>query len=324
MRRLRVNLILCLVLIAVSAAFSAFAIFRSLSVWQIAVGVTTLFLACIGAYRLALATLRQTATFVKSIEMEDFTVRFPMVADKALNEIHVSMNRIIALHKERTNALETRKLYYDRILRIMTHELRNGITPIVSLSEDMEIHPQRYAGDNLTEAISVIADESRSIKRFLDSYYELTHLPKPEIRPVDAVEFFSRMRKSFCMEAEERGVKLDFSVAREMRMPVDSDMMRRVVSNLISNALNAVEGGKDPRITVTASMPGGRLFITVSDNGCGISPRVMENLFQPFFTTRPDGNGIGLCLSRQIVRLHGGDIDVSSTEGHGTTFRITL
>lgn len=324
MRRLRLNLVISLLLAMSASAFSVYAVCHGLAVWQIAAGILAAIVAGIRVFMLATAVMRQTGMFVKAIEMKDFSVRFPATGDRALDEIHDSMNRILALHKERTYAMETRKLYYDRILRIMTHELRNGITPIVSLVEDMESHPGRYAGDNLTEALGVIADESRSIKRFLDSYYELTHLPKPDIRLVDGVTFFSQIRKAFGIEAESKGVRLDFSVAVDMEMPVDPDLMRRVVANLISNAIHAVEGCLDPRISVTASMPDGRLFVTVADNGKGISPRVMENLFQPFFTTRTDGNGIGLCLSRQIVRLHGGDIDVSSTEGHGSTFRISL
>ncbi len=259
--------------------------------------------------------------------MKDFTLRFPVTRDNEMNSIHESMNRIIDFSRDRTNALETRKLYYDRILRIMTHELRNSITPIVSLAEDMERHPERYNGDNLPEALSVIATESREVKRFLDSYYELTHLPKPEKKMVDAVEFFSQIRTLVDIKAKERGqsgVALNFAVASGMKIEIDSVQMRRVFVNLLSNALRAVDDVEAPEITVAASMPEGRPFITVSDNGCGMSARILENLFQPFFTTRPDGNGIGLCLSRQIVRLHGGDIHVSSTPGRGSTFRISL
>ncbi len=314
MNRLRLRLAASLSLLALSAFMLGATVASSGSLRLVILWSILLIAGAAASRHLLMLVLRETRTFVKALEMKAFTVRFPACADALADEIHSSMNRIIALHRDGTNALETRKLYYDRILRIMTHELRNGITPVVALCEDMQRHPDRYTGDNLAEALSVIADESLAVKRFLDSYYELTHLPAPDRREVDATEFFSQIRRAFSLRAAESGVTLEFSIARGMRLDIDPDMMKRVMVNLISNSLEAVRGADDPRITVTASMPGDRPFITVTDNGHGIPAAIMDNLFQPFFTTRPDGNGIGLCLSRQIVRLHGGDLTITSSQ----------
>lgn len=284
--------------------------------------------ACVAlVWHLSRKAIRQTMTFAKALEMKDFTLRFAESDDKEINAMNESMNRIIALYRDGTNALETRKLYYDRILRVMTHELRNSITPICSLAEDMTLHPERYDGQNLMEALSVISYESNGIKHFLDSYYELTHLPRPEKKHTDAVTFFTKVRQTFLLKAGEAGLpesSISFAIAAGMTIDIDEALMHRVLTNLLTNALDAVKGVAEPAISVTASLPEWHPYITVSDNGCGMTPQTLDNIFQPFFTTKPEGNGIGLCLSRQIVRLHEGDIRVNSTPGHGTTFHITL
>lgn len=285
-------------------------------------------LACAtAAWQLVMRLLIQVRTFVKALEMKDFTLHFPTARDRMARDVAEGMNRIIALHRDGTNALETRKLYYDRILRVMTHELRNGITPIVALAADMNAHPGRYRDANLAEAVALIADESTAIKRFLDSYYELTHLPPPEIRAVDSSEFFMQIDRTVRLMLKDRGLADDtlvYAVARDMAMEMDAGLMKRAIVNIVKNAIEAVAGNSEPRIEITASRPQGRSYITITDNGCGMTPEVLDNLFQPFFTTKPSGSGIGLCLCRQIVRLHGGDIRVSSGPGLGTTFHITL
>ena len=238
-----------------------------------------------------------------------------------------AMNRVLVRHRADALELETKKLYYDRILRIMTHEMRNAITPIVSLSADMKRNPDRYKGENLNEAVSLISDESQSIRRFLDSYYELTHLPKPQIETIDVMEFFTGIRKAFAIYLTDNGLDpdiMDYTIPVDMRLRADRDLLGRLVTNVLRNAVQAVAGVSEPHIHVDVSVSEGRPYISIEDNGCGIPAEMMQNLFQPFFTTKPGGSGIGLCLSRQIARLHGGDFTISSTPGHGTKAIITL
>lgn len=116
---------------------------------------------------------------------------------------------------------------------------------------------------------------------------------------------------------------LRFNIAEGMELRIDADMMKRAIINLLKNACEATAGTEGALVELTASMPEGRPYITVTDNGPAMPQNVLDNLFQPFFTTKPGGSGIGLCLSRQIVRLHGGDITAVSTPAQ-TTFSITL
>lgn len=271
--------------------------------------------------------IRSMSDFMDALDMNDTTIRFAESHDPDINRMSNTMRRIMAVYSSSRLELETRKLYYDRILRIMTHEMRNAITPIVSLSADMKRNPDRYKGENLNEAVSLISDESQSIRRFLDSYYELTHLPKPQIETIDVMEFFTGIRKAFAIYLTDNGLDpdiMDYTIPVDMRLRADRDLLGRLVTNVLRNAVQAVAGVPEPHIHVDVSVSEGRPYISIEDNGCGIPAEMMQNLFQPFFTTKPGGSGIGLCLSRQIARLHGGDFTISSTPAHGTKALITL
>ena len=265
--------------------------------------------------------------FMDALDMNDTTIRFAESRDPDINRMSQTMRRIMSIYSRSRLELETRKLYYDRILRIMTHEMRNAITPIVSLSTDMKRNPDRYNGEDLQEAVSLISDESQSIRRFLDSYYELTHLPKPELKSIDVMEFFSGIRKSLAIYLTDKGLDTDiinYTVPVDMQLQADRNLLGRLVTNVLRNAVDAVAVVGSPRINVEVTVSEGRPYISIEDNGCGINPEMMPNLFQPFFTTKPGGSGIGLCLSRQIARLHGGDFTITSTPGRGTKALITL
>lgn len=278
-------------------------------------------------WRLVHRLISSMSDFMSALDMNDTTIRFAESQDPDINRMSQTMRRIMAIYSSSRLELETRKLYYDRILRIMTHEMRNAITPIVSLSADMKRNPNRYRGEDLKEAVSLISDESQSIRRFLDSYYELTHLPKPEIEAIDVMDFFSGIRRSFAIYLTDKGLDtdiIDYTIPVDMQLQADMDLLGRLVTNVLRNAIDAVASVPSPRIHVDVSVSEGRPYISVEDNGCGIPAEMMPNLFQPFFTTKPGGSGIGLCLSRQIARLHGGDFTITSTPLHSTKALITL
>lgn len=275
--------------------------------------------------------IRTMSIFVSALEMNDVSVKYSLDNDDPeLRGMSQAMNRITELYRRNNIELETRKLYYDRILRVMTHEMRNAITPIISLADDMKARPARYAiqvNESYGEALSVIADQSKGIKHFLEAYYSLTHLPPPEPEGISARDFFSRIGTLFDHEAATRGLKgdiLNVTVARELVLNIDVSLMTQAIINLLRNSLDAISGRSDGRIELTATLSEGRPFLRIEDNGTGVADEIMENLFQPFMTTKPGGSGIGLCLSRQIVRLHGGDLKLMSKKNHGTNVTITL
>lgn len=326
MNRFRLNFILCVAGIVFFTALATlcFADGRyALAILSLIPAVISVILLWLLVQRL----IRSMSDFMDALDMNDTTIRFAESHDPDINRMSNTMRRIMAVYSSSRMELETRKLYYDRILRIMTHEMRNAITPIVSLSADMKRNPDRYKGENLNEAVSLISDESQSIRRFLDSYYELTHLPKPQIETIDVMEFFTGIRKAFAIYLTDNGLDpdiMDYTIPVDMRLRADRDLLGRLVTNVLRNAVQAVAGVPEPHIHVDVSVSEGRPYISIKDNGCGIPAEIMPNLFQPFFTTKPGGSGIGLCLSRQIARLHGGDFTITSTPAHGTKALITL
>lgn len=269
------------------------------------------------------------STFLKSMLAGDSTMRFdygrndPLVGDLARD-----MNSISSIYQENKGQLETSKLYYDRILKIMTHEMRNYVTPVISLTSDVSDHPDRYSSPSaLLEVISLIHSQSSGIRRFLDSYYRLTHLPPLSVSQISAADFAKRIIQLLPGELTSRNLDLSvcqFEVPQDMHLSIDISLMTQVFINLIRNALDSVSSVDNPAVTVSISASETHPFITVSDNGPGISPSIAENLFQPFFTTKPDGCGVGLTICRQIVRQHGGDLYLLASNSSVTTFAISL
>lgn len=326
MKNFRLNFILCIVGTMLFTVLTTLCLASCRHALAILSLICT-FISVTLLWRLVRRLIRSMSDFMDALDMNDTSIRFADSRDPDINRMSQTMKRIMSIYSSSRLELETRKLYYDRILRIMTHEMRNAITPIVSLSADMKKNPDRYKGDDLLEAVSLISDESQSIHRFLDSYYELTHLPKPKIDNIDVMEFFSGIRKSVTIYLKDNGNDtdiIDYTIPVDMQLKADRDLLGRLVTNVLHNAIDAISTVATPRIHVDVSVSEGHPYISVEDNGSGIPAEMMPNLFQPFFTTKSGGSGIGLCLSRQIARLHGGDFTITSIPHHGTKALITL
>lgn len=266
------------------------------------------------------------STFVNALEMNDTTTRISIGGDHELRKMTAAMNRISEIYRENMRELQTRKHYYDRVLKIITHEMRNGITPIIAISADMMAKSNRYAGQKLIDASGLINSQAEGIHRFLNAYYTLTHLPEPKRENVGAKDYFLTVKSLFKAELDRRGINEDvvtYTVPADMTLDIDTSLMNQVLMNMLRNALDALpfEGGK---IEIVLTVSDARPYLTIKDNGSGITQEVMENLFQPFYSTKPEGSGVGLTISRQIIRLHGGDLRLQSQPGKGTTAIITL
>ena len=325
MRRFRINIALLLVGLIIFTA-TATCLFVS-GLWPQGCLMLIAVAACIAVLiHLQSRLIGIMSAFVKSLEMNDTTMRVEAGGDRELQAMSESMNRISELYHENMRELQTRKLYYDRVLKIMTHEMRNGITPIVAISADMRCKPERYQGRGFAEAAALLNSQAEGMRRFLDSYYNLTHLPDPKPEEIRAGDYFNSMKKIFDAELSRRGLSqgiVAYTVPEDMTLTVDPSLINQVMINLLRNALDAIpaEGGS---VKVVLSISDSRPYLTVTDNGSGIPESVMDSLFTPFFTTKPNGSGVGLAICRQIIRKHGGDIRIKSRLGKGTTVSITL
>lgn len=284
-----------------------------------------------GQWRLVMRLANLMKVYVAGLEVNDHTMCVDIGGEGSeLRGMSDSMNRLTEIYRSSNMELETRKLYYDRILRVMTHEMRNSITPVIALAQDMKKRGDKYDAESASEALEVILSQSCGIKRFLDSYYQLTHLPDPKLEMLDASGFFDRMKCVGSVECKRLGLGedvLEISVANGLRMNADEDLLARAVGNLVKNALEAVAGKESPEVRIMAAHVDGGIGITITDNGCGFASGGGEGtdmLFQPFYTTKAGGTGVGLCLSRQIARLHGGDLRLLNTSGNGSTMLLTI
>lgn len=325
MKHFRLNMVLLLAATLLSGCCAGYMVASGR--WAPAVLLLVGACACLFCVMVLVNRLKHTmSTFVSALEMDDRTCRFELgVDDHELRAMSQAMNRVAQLYHKNIMEVETRKLYYDRILRIMTHEMRNSITPVIAMTDDYSRHPSRYDSDTLREMMEVIHDQSLGIKKFLDAYYNLTHLPEPQRAPVKAHDLMKRIHTLTALEEKKRGIGdiCSFTVPSDLILDVDADLISQAILNLIRNALDAVAKCDDAQISVTASVSEGCPYISVSDNGTGIPRKILDNLFQPFITTKDGGSGVGLSLSRQIARCHGGDLTLT-TSTHGTTAMLTL
>ena len=260
----------------------------------------------------------QVNYFLRSLLCHDYMIHFTESKDMELKDMYENMNRIIAQYRENLLDIHSKQQYYNRLLRIMTHELRNSITPVITLSSDMLRRPENYHPDRLRRGMEVIHGQCKNVKSFLDSYYQLTHLPVPEKEKIELDEFFGRMQ-----ELTNDSV-IHFSWAKNMTLMADESMLSLVLTNLIKNAREATLDIPDACVHVVASVAAGVPYIQVSDNGPGVPENLREEIFLPFYTTKQEGTGIGLCLSRQMMRQHGGDLKLLPTNAKGAVFIVTF
>ena len=228
--------------------------------------------------------------------------------------------------------LEEREIEaWQKLIRVLTHEIMNSMTPISSLATTVEGLIDKGCGAGGAENLEDIRGAMRTIQRrsegllhFVDGYRNLARIPKPDLKFFPAADLFSQVAQFLRGRLAECGAGLEM-VSNPARLEVlaDLDLLEQVLINLILNACDAVRGQADPRIELSASLDDrGRPVVQVRDNGTGIPPENLDKVFVPFFSTKEGGSGIGLSLSRQIMRLHGGTISAASKPGQETVFTL--
>ena len=275
--------------------------------------------------RLIRYPINQTELMARAVKSKDFMLHIPKTDDPLLSRASDDMNRILETYRKDQNELETRKNYYDRILRVMTHELRNTVTPIVSLTDWMIQNPDAQTEEERQEAIGIINTQAHNVCSFLESYRQLTVLAQPAMTDIPATTLFRNIQA--LIKAEKGAERVRFETAGDVILHVDSSLMSLALMNIIRNAIQATDGVDDGQVTVLASMPGGKPLITVTNNGPEIPQAIIEQIFMPFYSTKKkqSGSGIGLALSRQIMQLHEGTLTCSSHYPYTTfTFQFAV
>jgi len=170
--------------------------------------------------------------------------------------------------------------------------------------------------------VATIERRSRGLLRFVDTYRELTRIPTPDIQLVRINELLHRLENLLRPQLADGQMELETHVdSQSLEVAADPELIEQVLINLILNSIQAMNGASAPRIRLSAAVDGGSTRIDINDNCAGILPDVQERIFIPFFTTKREGSGIGLALSRRIMRLHNGRLSVISVPGD-TTFTM--
>ena len=264
--------------------------------------------------------LRLVGHFLRALRGRDLMMRFPTSRDPLLGQACNDMNEILQLYWDETNELERSKRYYDRMLRVMTHELRNTVAPIVSLTDDVLSHPDMYDKERTHECLTIINEQAEGINTFLSSYHQLTNVPEPVRSDIPIKELFAKLGR--LLRNETGSCVLELNAPTEMRLYADPNLLTLTLINLVRNAAQSLDGCDNARIEVRATWANGTPYITVTDNGPGIPENRIGHIFEPFYSTKKNGSGIGLALAYQIMMAHGGSINVSSQPGIRTTFTL--
>ena len=275
-------------------------------------------------YRLQMIQIRLMQQLARNIRCSDTSINFVSgYRNSQMEEMVQELREAMRIYRMRTmeaNEMES----WQKLIRVMGHEIMNSITPIISLSETLgsrAVDEKSYA--YMQQGVQIIHKRSKGLLEFVENYRRLTRIPLPQKEKVELGTLLRDLKNLF----PDNFIHI-LPPSSEIYLQADRVQIEQVLINLVRNAreaCNAVEWDEciGPRIEVSVSNhPEWRVAISVADNGEGILPEVLDKIFVPFFTTKEGGSGIGLSLCRQIMHLHGGSITATSTPGTGTCFTL--
>ena len=258
---------------------------------------------------LGVETLTFESQAAAKLASEDFSKR------ETTAMLHDKKVRIIAFSDIR-NELSSREMEsWTKLIRVLTHEIMNNVAPITSLSETLS----HKANDNeIKEGLSVINSTGKQLLNFVDNYRRMTLIPKPQPKLFYVKPFLERMVAISKEYSKTSDIHQDISLP-DLLLYADESLIAHVVTNILKNA---VEAGASAITLAAYTAPDDSVCIDISNNGKPIPTDEAQQIFVPFFTTKPTGSGIGLSISRQIMKQSGGSIELITSSDSTTLFRL--
>ena len=249
---------------------------------------------------------------------EDGEYNFRFKEDSKFN---ITLNRIkwIVDRRRQQNEQES----WTKLIRVLTHEIMNTVSPIASLSDALSHYvdvPQESRDVDVKAGLETIASSSKDLIRFVESYRELAGVARPVKKALMVDELVSKVIELTSQQCMDAGVSCSYIAETEdVLIYADESQISRILINLIKNAIQA----EARHISITSGIDSEEhTIISVSNDGIPISPASREQIFIPFFTTKRDGSGIGLSLSRQIMLAHNGRLDLVRSDSQCTRFTL--
>lgn len=225
-----------------------------------------------------------------------------------------------------------------KLTRVLTHEIMNGIAPVTSIVKTVSsyfskqgsvIEPEKVNEELINKTIKgldIVHQQSIGLMKFVEHFRKFSKIPQPVLNEIIIDDFVERIRLSSIDIIQNAEITFQLEVQdKDVKLIVDENLLIQVIIILITNALDAVSEVANGLVRIRLlTLETGKTCIEVEDNGKGIPQDIIDEIFTPFFSTKPNGTGIGLSIARQIIHLHGGRLEVDSTVNIGTTFRIIL
>jgi nitrogen fixation/metabolism regulation signal transduction histidine kinase len=267
--------------------------------------------------------------------------------DNMEHQLSISATQILLTNKQETlvsmqdiqSELDIAQLQaWQDLVKVLTHEIMNSITPVASLAKTTvdlmadckhkaDSYPElREDLQDISKAVETVARRSDGLIQFVSSYRQLTRLPTPIKNKIHISTLFQQSCSLATQHWRKKGIEMQVNIApSELEITVDNDMLEQVLLNLLQNAEHAVENCLSPKVILNAFLnKRGHVVIEMSDNGTGIHEEIGNKVFVPFYTTKQQGSGVGLALTRQVMLAHGGAIKYEKIETGGTVFRMTF
>lgn len=247
--------------------------------------------------------------FITELIKEDNTIKLALHEQRF---VHDKQRFKILTLQNFSDTLDRKELEsWQNIIRVLTHEIMNSLTPVVSLSETaLQLSQQQGQEEAIQQSLEIIQRRSQGLLSFVHSYRKITNIKPLQKTTFKVNELLSSIAILKSEELNGLGIKLTAEVIPEdLQIDGDYELLEQVVINLVNNARDALQGTEDGKINLRAEFDYlNKIKISVSDNGPGVPPEVLDKIFIPFFTTKKQGTGIGLSLSKQIAIMHGGSL----------------